>query len=150
MAAECAIRSRCAPRIFLRRLPSECADEYRDFRHSDSGNRDVPEMPCAWPRARGVALLRMPYLSRLEQRETRQRHVWREAIDGLGGPSFTRFADDKNRSSAPLFECAAKPFPAPEARQGMYKLQRKARRPVLRFTSQERARNPMNGHPAAF
>src|ERR1700740_1854954 len=76
MVATCAIRSRCAPRVFLRGMSSERSDQYRPIGYSDSGNRNLPEVPCARPGSRRVALLRMPHVSRLGKTQRSEADVY--------------------------------------------------------------------------
>src|SRR5256885_3879385 len=72
VAATCEIRSFGAYRIYLRELSFESGDEHRFERHSDSGNRDMQNLSRAGAKSRGVAVFRMPYVSRLGEAERRE------------------------------------------------------------------------------
>src|SRR5947208_2778791 len=56
VAATFEIRSFGAHRIYLRELSFESADEHGIERHSDSGNRDLQNLPCAGAESCGVAV----------------------------------------------------------------------------------------------
>ena len=63
MVAPREIRSRRASRIYLRRLPFPSSQRAKIQRYTGSRHRQLPDLPCAGPRTRGISLLRMPHLS---------------------------------------------------------------------------------------
>src|SRR2546425_2081462 len=72
VAATCEIRSFGAYRIYLRELSFESGDERGFERHSDPGNRDMQNLSRAGAESCGVAVFRMPYVSRLGEAERRE------------------------------------------------------------------------------
>ena len=63
LAAAFEIQPRRAHGIYVHELPREGADEHGIERRADSGNCELPDVPCAGTESCGDPVFRMPHLS---------------------------------------------------------------------------------------